>query len=54
VGVELSNRIFPHVFNIQYEIGKYNGIFNGILLVPHNIFMNLNNVEDVVEGGTCC
>jgi hypothetical protein len=30
--------------HVQYECGKYLGIFHGIVLVPQNIVMDLNNV----------
>ena len=36
--------IFPHIFHIQTECGKCHEIFCGILSVPKNIVMNLNNV----------
>jgi hypothetical protein len=29
---------------IQYECGKYPRIFHGILSIPHNVVMNMNNI----------
>ena len=33
----------------QTDCGKYPGILHGILSVPHNFVMNLNNVMQVLE-----
>ena len=32
------------ISHIKIECGKYQKIFNGLLLVPQNVVMNLNNV----------
>ena len=39
-----DHEIFLDIAHIYIEYGKGLGIFHGILLVPHNIVMNLNNV----------
>ena len=44
MGLTIFQGIFSDIFHIYFECGKYMGIFHGILLVPRNIRMNLNNV----------
>ena len=36
--------IFRDFFHIQIERGKYSGLFCGILLVPHNVVMDMDDV----------
>ena len=43
-GTENIPRNILQCFQIQFECGKYQGIFCGIMLVPHNIVMDMRNV----------
>ena len=38
--------VFPDIPHIQTGCGKYSGILCGILSVPQNIVMDLNNMMD--------
>lgn len=49
VFVELTffHIIFPNISHIQSECGKHHEIFYGIISIPHNTAMDLNNVMKV-------
>ena len=44
MGTTTIHKIYLNISHIQTKCGKYHGIFCGLLLVPHNIVMDLNNV----------
>ena len=44
MGLIVFHGIFPDISHIQFECGKYLGVFCGIVSIPHNIVMNLDNV----------
>ena len=44
VGLTIFHEIFWIIDHIQTECGKYSGLFHGILAIPQNIGMDLNNV----------
>ena len=43
MGVTVFHIIFPHISHIHSECGEYAEILCGILSLPHNIVMNMNN-----------
>ena len=43
-----------NIHNIQSECGKYQAIVRGILSVPHNIVLDLNNVMKLHCLPECC
>jgi hypothetical protein len=44
VGLTIFHIIFLDISHIQYECGKYQGILSGILSVPQNVVVDMNNV----------
>ena len=44
MGLTIFHVIFLDIPRIQFECGEYPGILCGIVLVPQNIIMDLNNV----------
>jgi hypothetical protein len=48
-GIDKIPKNIPH---IHTECEKYLGIFGGVLLVPQNIIMNMNNVMLLINGTT--
>ena len=49
-GTDNIPRSFP---DIQSECGEYPRVLRGILSLPHNIVMDLNNVMDVRKYWIC-
>ena len=47
MGLNVFHRISVDNSHIQTECGIYMGLFCGILTVPHNIIMDLNNVLEL-------
>ena len=43
-GTDNIAQVFPDTPQIQSECGEYLRILHGIISVPHNIVMDLNNV----------
>ena len=50
MGLALFHKIFP---TFILNVGEYIRIFRGILLVPHNIVMDLNNVKNTHVEFVC-
>ena len=44
MGLTVFHIVFLDIPHIQCECGEYPGILRGILSVPQNIVMNMNNV----------
>ena len=44
MGLTIVNVVFPDIPHIQIKCGEYVGILRGILSIPHNNVMDLNNV----------
>ena len=47
MGVTIFHGIFPYIFHIRSECENYKGIFHGIMSIPQNIIMDLNNVMEL-------
>ena len=44
MGLLVLHGIFFYLSHIKYKYGKYHEIFRGVMLIPHNNVMDMNNV----------